>query len=625
MMFQKLFEQALQCHQAGQISHAVAGYRMALQFNSRSPETHFNLGLAFRQQGRPDEAMVSLQNAVRIKPDYADAYNTIGNILKDQKDLQKAAGYYRKAIASAPTRFEAHTNLADTLREQGQFEDAITPYVETLRLKPDQFDVLGRLGIALQKLGRTDEAISCLCTAIEHVPDTPELLFHLAFALQEKGQLSEATSCYRAALELKPDLAAAWLNQSELLRRQGFLDEALESARKGVSLRPGSAEYHNAFAIALHATGHVEQAIVSYRKALELDPQLYQALGNLGSALRQVGKLDDAIVSHRAALAINSDDPEVHWNYAMALLARGDFIEGWQEFEWRWKTGQLKQNYRELPRPQWKGEPAEGKTLLIHAEQGFGDTLQFCRYAKLAAARNLRVIMLVPQALLRLFGSLKGVSGVYAVGTDVPLFDLHCPIMSLPFALKTTLDTIPADGAYLHADATQTTMWKDYLAAAVPSGLRVGMVWAGNPRPHSPDAAAVDKRRSIAVERMEPIFKVPGIHFFSLQKTGAAAPPAFKLIDFMDQMNDFADTAALIMNLDLVISVDTAVAHLAAALGKPVWILDRFDACWRWLTDRRDSPWYPSVRLYRQPEPSDWDAVIAEVVQDLHAYPKPAS
>lgn len=618
-MFQKLFVKALQHHQAGDIGKAVAGYRKALEFDSTSPETHFNLGLAYRQQDKQDEAIASLHRAVRLKPNYADAYNSLGNILKDKRQPEDAIGYYRKAIESDPERFEAYTNLADTLREQGRLEEAIAPYTETLRLKPDQFDVLGRLGITLQKLGRADEAISCLCVAIERIPNAPENLFHLAFALQEKEHIKEAISCYRAALELKPDLAAAYLNQSELLRQQGLLDEALDSARKGVALSPDKAEYHNAVAIALHAAGDVEQAVASYCKALELQPQLYQALGNLGSALRYLGNLDEAIARHRDALAIRPDDAEAHWNYAMALLARGDLAEGWPEFEWRWKTAQLKRDQRQVPRPQWKGEPADGKLLLVHAEQGFGDTLQFCRYTKLAAARNLRVIMVVPKPLVRLFGSLEGLTGVYTAGDDLPPFDLHCPMMSLPLAFNTTLETIPAYAAYLHADAAQTAMWRERLAAMVPTGLRVGVVWAGNPRPHSPDAAAVDKRRSIRVERMAPIFNVPGVHFFSLQKTGAAAPPAFNLIDVMDQMDDFADTAALIMNLDLVISVDTAVAHLAAALGKPVWILDRFDPCWRWLTGRQDSPWYPSVRLYRQPRPGDWDAVVGAVLVDLQA------
>jgi len=262
-------------------------------------------------------------------------------------------------------------------------------------------------------------------------------------------------------------------------------------------------------------------------------------------------------------------------------------------------------------RPQWRGE-ATRKTLLIHAEQGIGDTLQFCRYAMLAAGRGLRVTMEVQTPLVRLLRGLPGVDLVRGCGDELPAFDLHCPMLSLPFALGTTMATVPSATCYLHADAALAAAWQARLAAMANQCLRIGLVWAGNP-----DAVAIDHLRSLAPDRLAPLFALSGLHFFSLQKGGPAAPGDFPLTDFMDEMADFADTAALIANLDLVISVDTAVAHLAAALGKPVWLLDRFYPCWRWLTGRRDSPWYPSLRIYRQPSSGDWDSVLAEVARDL--------
>jgi hypothetical protein len=269
-----------------------------------------------------------------------------------------------------------------------------------------------------------------------------------------------------------------------------------------------------------------------------------------------------------------------------------------------------------MPQPQWCGEPAQGRTLLIHPEQGYGDTLQFCRYAALATAFGFRVYLEVQPPLARLARSLDGVAQVFARGDVLPPFDVQCPIMSLPFAFGTTLATVPNAPAYLRADPTEAAAWAGRLECIDHGAPRIGLVWAGNPRLNAPRATAVDRRRSMPPEHLAPLFALGDHHFISLQKTGPALDQA-KLTDVMSEMNDFADTAAVIVNLDLVISVDTAVAHLAAALGKPVWLLDRFDCCWRWLQGRRDSPWYPTLRIYRQPSAGDWDAVISRVVDDL--------
>jgi hypothetical protein len=302
----------------------------------------------------------------------------------------------------------------------------------------------------------------------------------------------------------------------------------------------------------------------------------------------------------------------------MALLAQGELPAGWQEHEWRWATRQFSGGHRHFAQPQWRGEAAEGRSLLVHAEQGFGDTLQFCRYVPLAAARGLRVILQVPKPLSRLLCDLAGVDRLLTDGDALPQFDLHCPMLSLPLALQTTPATIPHDVPYLHADPALTAHWAMRLAATPTP--RVGVAWAGNPRAQLLDAAAIGRVRSIAPERLAPVLQLPGPCFVSLQKDGAPPPAAFRLVDRMAEVQDFADTAALIANLDLILSVDTSVAHLAAALGKPVWLLNCFDPCWRWLVGRRDSPWYPTMRIYQQPGPGDWDPVVAEIVRDLCTY-----
>ena len=326
---------------------------------------------------------------------------------------------------------------------------------------------------------------------------------------------------------------------------------------------------------------------------------------------REQGRLDDAVVCLRRAVELKPDFADAHGNLAIALLARGDWTEGWAEYEWRWQTPPMIMARREFAQPRWHGEAGSGQTLLVHAEQGLGNSLQFCRYAPLAAERGLRVVVEVQKPLARLLGSLPAIQGVVARGEALPHFDLHCPMLSLPRAFGTTTATIPGAPSYLHADSAKVAAWWTRLAALPRRGPRIGLAWAGSSKLRS------DSRRSLAPDRLAPLFERPGAHFFSLQKDGPAAPTALPLTDFMNEMEDFADTAALVANLDLVISVDTAVAHLAAAIGKPVWMLDRFDPDWRWLAGRHGSPWYPTLRLYRQPRPGDWDGVVAAVAHDL--------
>jgi len=292
----------------------------------------------------------------------------------------------------------------------------------------------------------------------------------------------------------------------------------------------------------------------------------------------------------------------------------GRFEEGWKEYEWRWKTKLLSGDAGRFSAPTWGGEAIGDRVILLHAEQGLGDTLQFCRYAPLIAA-GARVVLEVQAPLTRLLSQLPGIAAIVARGDGLPPFDLHCPLLSLAGVVGTTLDTIPAEAPYLAADPALAADWRDRLAGL--GGLRTGLVWAGGRRLDA-NLAAVDRRRSIALDTMSPLGEVSGVTFISLQKgdpsAQAAHPPAgMALYDFTADLHDFADTAALIDNLDLVISVDTSVVHLAGALGKPVWLLNRFDTCWRWLLDRDDSPWYPQLRQFRQPSPGDWKSVISGV------------
>jgi len=376
--------------------------------------------------------------------------------------------------------------------------------------------------------------------------------------------------------------------------------------------------------IALCMEGKFAEGVEWYERALALDSNYRDALNNRGNALKALGRLEEALASYERVRAMRPDDPEIHNNIAMALLAVGRFDEGWVEYEWRWKTSQLAAAHRVFAKPQWQGEEAKGRTLLIHAEQGFGDTLQFCRYAPLAAERGWHVIMEVQPEVVSLIKSLKGIDKVIPLGAILPPFDRHCAMMSLPTAFKTEVETIPANVPYLFADENKTRAWHERLSKN-PKDLKVGLVWTGNPRLFSLDLSSANLRRSLAPESLASFADLKNISFYSLQKGGFKLSSDIGLIDYMPECADFSDTAALIANLDLVVSVDTSVAHLAGALGKPVWLLNRFDTCWRWLRDRDDSPWYPNMRLFRQTSPGDWASVIERVKEELRKLADQAS
>jgi tetratricopeptide (TPR) repeat protein len=505
----------------------------------------------------------------------------------------------------------AHFNLGNALVRLGQPDEAIGCYRKTLDLRPDFLEAQNNLGNLLREQGRLEGAVACYRRVLDLRPNSPDVANNLGIALGEQGRLSEAVACYRRVLELRPDLPEAHNNLGHALERQGRLDEAIACFRGALHRRPDFPKALYNLGNTLAAQRRLDEAVVCYRKALQLSPDYTEACNNLGNVLREQGRLDDAVTWLRRAVALQPDFADAHGNLALALLAQGDWAAGWKEYEWRWQTPPMIGSRRGFAQPQWCGEPAAGLTLLVHAEQGLGDTLQFCRYASLAAARGLRVVVEAQKPLVRLLLSLDGVQAVVARGDGLPDFDLHCPMLSMPLALGTTPATIPPAPSYLRADAAEVASWRTRLAALGNRGPRIGLVWAGSPGLPS------DRRRSIGPERLAPLLGVPGVHLFSLQKTGPAAPEAFPLTDFMDEVADFAATAALVANLDLVVSVDTAVAHLAAAMGRPVWLLDRFDPDWRWLAGGRDSPWYPTLRLFRQPHPGDWDSVLAEVVRDL--------
>ena len=596
---------------AGRVPDAIAHYRRALRLDPNLFGACNNLGNLLRLHGNLDEATVLLVRATALDPAVAGAHHNLAlaHIAANRFDAGLAAA--RRSIACDATDALAHLTLATLLQATGAWDDAARAYETLLALTPDDHRALGNLGAVRLAQNRRDDALALFRAALQRAPDDPEHLTNLGTALPDPD---EAIATLRRAVALRPDCADAHDNLGNILFVAERYDDALASFDAATARRPALARAHRNRGAALAELDRLEEAVAAYEHAIALDPTDPTAPYNLGIALWRRGDLDRADDAFRRALALDPASPRARNNLSRLQLSRGDFAEGWRGQECRWESDSLAGSRRTFPQPQWQGEPAAGRTLLIHAEQGFGDTIQFCRYVPLAKALGLRVILEVQKPLVRLLRSLEGADHVLARGDPPPPFDLHCPTLSLPLAFGTTLETIPCPPApYLAPDQAEAAAWSARLAG-LDDRPRVGLVWQGC------SDFRFDRDRSISPERMAALLSVPGIHFFSLQKAGPALPDGTRLIDLMPEMADFAATAALIANLDLVIAVDTAVAHLAAAIGKPVWLLDRHHCCWRWLLGRTDSPWYPTLRIIRQPARADWDSVLATVTHDLAAF-----
>ena len=469
----------------------------------------------------------------------------------------------------------------------------------------------------LAEQGQTVAAISAYRESLGTAPDCFPAHFNLGNALIKAGRPVEAVESFVACLRLAPDFGAAYVNLARTLRTLGLLGQAQSMAELAGQYLPSAAEAKICLADILHDRSDFAAAAALYRQVLDIAPDHPGALSNLGNTLNAMGCLSDALVLHDRAVAAVPDEAEFHFSLAAALLAAGDYARGWDEYEWRWRRSQAEpRGFGET----WRGDDLAGRTILLHAEQGLGDTLQFVRYVPLVAERGGRVVLEVQAPLVRLMQTMPGGAKVIARGEVLPDFDTHCPLLSLPRLFGTRLETIPADGPYLQADPTAVATWRRKLAAD-DGRLHVGLVWAGSAHSDDPGAHLIDQRRSLNFTDLAPLFDLPDVRFVSLQMHLSLGPASEltdgRVLDPMSAVTDFADTAAIVANLGLVISVDTSVAHLAGALGKRVWLLSRFDGCWRWLKDREDSPWYPGMRIYQQTRPGDWLSVIERIRDDL--------
>ncbi len=506
----------------------------------------------------------------------AREYNSQGILLAQQGRLDESVACFRQAIALWPEYGDVHSNLGNVLSFLGRVDEAVAAYEAALRLRPDDPIVLNNLSNALRLLGRLEESAAAARKAVALRADYADAHNNLGATLLMQGQAAEAADCFREALRLRPGLAEAHGNLMEAVRRLGRPQEAVA--------RPGPGQ------------------------------ESPEALNNQGNALKDQGRLDEAIACYRRALRHWPDYPELHYNLSLALLVQGNFAEGWPEYEWRWRWHpELVRPFRQPP---WDGTPLDGRTILLYAEQGLGDTIQFLRYAALVKERGGTVVLECQEVLLALAATCPGIDRLVAAGSELPAFDTHAPLLSLPRIFRTTLETVPARVPYLSADPGPVERWREALAAV--EGFKIGIAWQGNPG--NPN----DQRRSIPLTGFEPLARLEGVRLLSLQKGRGAQQLAelagrFPVTDLADRqpgdIDPFVNTAAVMKNLDLVVTVDTAVAHLAGALGVPVWVLLPHVPDWRWLLEREESPWYPTMRLFRQKEAGNWAEVFGRVAR----------
>jgi tetratricopeptide (TPR) repeat protein len=618
-------DEAFALHKAGRLADAERIYKQIL---ADKPD-HFDclhlLGLILHQRGEFVAAVGQFDLALRRDPNNILALNNRGLALRRLKRLEEALGSYNRALVLRPDYAEALSNRGVTLHEMGRFEDAVASYDRALAARPDSVEAHFNRGNALHELERFDEALASYDRALALRPDFAEAQANRANPLHALKRFEEALAGYERMIALRPDNAEAHFNRGNTLHELKRFEAALASCDRALLLRPDYAEALFNRGNALHELRRFDEALISYDRAVALRPDYAEAFVNRAVTLRELKRIEEALASYDGALAARPDYGEVHYGAAMCRLLIGDFERGWEQHEWRWQTDSLRSSKRNFAQTLWLGsDDIAGKTILLHAEQGLGDTLQFCRYVPLVAERGADVVLEVQKPLLALMRTLPGAVRIVARGEALPAFDLYCPLLSLPLAFRTRLETMPSAIPYLSAPDDKTQAWRDSLGRH--DKPRIGLVWAGNPRKELPNANRIDTQRSMAFEALAPLFAVTGCEFYSLQKGGDAAEQlcasAWRthVIDRTDELHDFTDTAALIENLDLVISVDTSVAHLAGALGKPFWLLNRHTTCWRWLLEGDDSPWYPTARQFRQDESRDWSNVIARVAAALHGF-----
>ena len=611
-------ERARALHQQGQLEAALTLYAEVLTAHPGSAEAHYRRANVLKDQGTLDAAVAGYDQAIALKPDYAHAFCNRAVVLGQLQKLPEALASYERAIAIDPTDVLAQYNRGMLLNATGKKDAALAAFDSAIAQNAGFFPAhFGRAAL-LQERKQWPASLTSYDQAVALNPGDLSAHFNRSTVLKQLERWSDALASYDRAIALNGGFAPAHAGRADVLQQLNRLPEALDSYDQAIKLDPKDATVHSSRGVTLQKMGRFDEALASYDQAGAINPNYPEACFNRGTVLADLCDFEGALAGYRKAVALRPDFAEAHLNLALTALKVGDYATGWAHYEWRWRVtrGPISNEQRLFRQPLWLGEPGiAGKTLLLHGEQGLGDSLQFGRFAERVAGLGARVILEVPRPLAALCATLRGVTQVIVHGDPLPDFDVHCPLMSLPLALKITLETVATAFPYLGSDPRKVASWQERLGPRVKP--RIGLTWSGSV------GARTFSARSYPLAKLVPHL-ANDFEYIGLQTEITAADrktlseyPAIR--QFEGELRDFSDTAALCECLDLVITMDTSATHLAGALGKKAWVLVPFDGDWRWLVNREDSPWYPTVRVFRQTSRGDWDGVFERVARELHA------
>jgi tetratricopeptide (TPR) repeat protein len=647
-----LIRDGLELHGQGKFNEAGVIYKRALAIDQNHFDALQLMGTLCGQNNHLENAIAFLDRALKINPNHVASLVNRGNVLMTLKQYERAAESYKHANVIDAHIAENHFNLGVAFQELGRLEDAVAAYTNAIelhsaypqaylnrgqalqglgrradavadfqyaiRLRPDHAQAYRAQGHALQGLERLEEALNSFAHALEIDPDCAEAHADLGDVQQRLMRFEQALASYSCAIEIKPDYAHAYSSRGVALQELGHLGEALPSYMRAIELLPQYPQAYNNLGNALLGLKRTEEALDSYGRAIELKPAYAQAYCNRGNAFTELNRLEEALAEFDRALAIDPSLAEAYLGKAFATLLRGDYQQGLPLYEWRWERETTRKKKKIFTQTLWLGvENIQGKTIFLHAEQGLGDSIQFCRYAKLLKELGARVLLEIPKPLTVLLIGLEHVDVLIEKGDPLPAFDYHCPLLSLPLAFKTEVYSIPNAVPYLYSTAARRKVWSERLG--LKTKFRVGLAWSGS---------IINKNgnhRSLALRQLM-AYLPANIEYVSLQpqvrESDQDVLEVSEIRHFGQQISDFADTAALCELVDLVLSIDTSVAHLAGAMGKPTWVLLPHAPDWRWLLERTDSPWYPSLKLYRQNAQRRWEPLLEYVADDLQALAK---
>lgn len=600
----------------GDIDEAIKCYQQAIKLKPDFADAHYNLAIVYQAKNLYDVALIHYEKALKLEPKMFDAHVNIGNILFLKKDYTKAEYHFKKALAINPSFSMAYLGLGNLYKEIELFDEAIKYYEKTLSLEPESFEALNNIANTFLIKERIDDAIVYLHKALQVKPEEAEIYYTLGNIYKDKREYDKAIAYYENALKYNNEFADAYNGIGLVLQEKNQLDRAIEYYHKALEINSNDYVVYVNLAGALNLKDSYDEAISYCEKALEIKPDCIDAYINLGIITYLKRNYEDSIKYSLKAIDIDPENADAHFNLALALLLKGDFENGWREYEWR---GRLKEKvWLKFDKPIWDGSDIKGKRLFVCTEQGFGDAIQFIRYVPLIKEKGVEEVIIecYPQ-LKPLFETVSGVDKVIPRGEELPEFDVYCHLLSLPNIFKTNISNIPSNIPYFNINKEVIEKWNTLITGN--DRIKVGLAWAGSPRHKN------DRNRSIMLKLLKPVLDINDIDFYSLQ-VGPGSEQLKELdnekcmIDLTNNINDFLDTAGLILNLDLVISVDTSVAHLAGALGKHVWVLLPYVPDWRWLLNREDSPWYPTMRLFRQRSSGNWDSIVQDIKEELLRY-----